>query len=356
MRRFAPVVLAGLGMFLITVAVALPVFVVGQVLKFPLNEFETATLTGTNVQYFSPSYLTEETGVKVRATYTIKGDAQAGNGSTTVWNEVSYAYDETNGQVQAISTRRAAFDRKTAQLVNCCGANVAGKKIRQSGIVGWVFPMGAKKQTYQVFDTTLDKPMPFVYSGTATTDGIATYKYVENVPPTQFATLPVPGYFVGSSASTITAPEYYQTLETYWVDPSTGALLNVNEFEELTLHNPVTGATGLVLYKGDLTETPASLQQIVGLDSGGRNELSLLDTILPLVLGIVGGLVFVAGVLLHVRNRQRAMMPPPLVGVPQGFAGQAEDVPITTDFGVVHGRGQPSAPPPMPEAGPEPPD
>jgi hypothetical protein len=304
MRRVIGLILAGLGTFLIVLAIALPTFVVGQILKFPLNEFETATFTGTNVSYFSLAYLTEETGVTERASYTIKGNASLGNGSTAVWDEVEYAYDETNDQEIGLTTQRAAFNRKTAQLVNCCGANINGNStIRQSGIVGWVFPFNTQKQTYMIFDTTLDKPMPYKYSGTATVDGVSTYKYIEDVPPTQFTTLSVPGYFVGSSAKTVSAPEMYSRYVIYYVDPETGALVDVNNYEELALANPTTGATGLILSKGDLTMVPSSVQSVMNLDNSGRNELFLLRVLLPIVLGVVGLILLIAGIWLGRRRR-----------------------------------------------------
>jgi hypothetical protein len=331
MRREIGLLLAGVGVFFLVIAVALPVYIVGQVVKFPLNEFQSAVLTGSNVQYFSAQNLTEETGVTVRATYTIKGDASQGTGSTAVWDQVSYSYDVTNGAVQSITTRRAAFDRKTAQLVNCCGSNVAGNKnVRQSGIVGWVFPFNTQKQTYQVFDTTLDKPEPFVFSGTDTTAGVPTYRYVENVPATQFTSITVPGYFVGSSSPSISAPEYYQTHVIYWVDPQTGALLNVNEFEELSLRNPDTGQAGLVLFRGTLAMTPASLQHVVSLDNSGRNELSLLRVILPLAFGIAGAVLLIAGILLG-RGRSGVVAPGGLAAVAPapGTATATEPVPAS---------------------------
>ena len=56
-------------------------------------------------------------------------------------------------------TRTFAFDRRTALLVNCCGANVNGdSSIDQRGYLGYVFPIGTQKQTYDVFDTTLNQP------------------------------------------------------------------------------------------------------------------------------------------------------------------------------------------------------
>jgi hypothetical protein len=305
MRGVIGVIIAGLGAFLILVAILLPTWVTGQVVKFPLNEYETATLEASNASYFSVSSLSEKTGVTIEATYTIKGDASKGNSSTAVWNEYDYVYDLTNHKAIEQSTRTFAFDRRTAQLVNCCGASLNGDtSVRQTGVVGDVFPMGTQKQTYQVFDTTLKRPMPFVYSGTTTVDGVQTYEFVENYAPVQVATVPVPGSFIGEKAALVSAPEFDQLHLIYYVDPETGALLDVNEHQTTTLHNPATGATALVLFDADLIETPASLQQIVGLDNSGRNELDLLETILPLALGISGGVALLAGIFLGRKARE----------------------------------------------------
>jgi hypothetical protein len=196
-------------------------------------------------------------------------------------------------------TRTFAFDRRTGQLVNCCGASLNGDaSVRQTGLVGYVFPIGTQKQTYQVYDTTLKRPMPFTYSGTTTVDGVQAYAFVENVAPVRIATLSVPGSFVGANAAVVSAPEFDQLHLVYDVDPETGALLDVNEHQTLTLHNPATGAQALVLFDADLIATPASVHQIVGLDSSGRNELSLLETVLPLALGIGGGVALIAGIFL----------------------------------------------------------
>lgn len=299
MRRVVGLTLAGLGAFLIVGAVLLPTYVTGQVVKFPLNEYEGATLTGTGVSYFSPTKLRVLTGVTMRATYTIKGDGAAGSSSTAVWNEFSYVYDVTHGQTYQYQTRKFAFDRRTGQLVDCCGANLNGNtSIRQTGLVGYVWPFGTQQKTYDVFDTILNKPMPFQYEGTATTLGIPTYLFVENVPATQSGTVTLPGSLVGMKKASVTLPEYYTGIIKYWVDPTTGALLNVNEYEKLTLDNTVGTQVKLLLYNADLAVQPSSLSAIVKLDSSGRSELSLLTTVLPLTLGIVGFVALIAGIVL----------------------------------------------------------
>ena len=173
-----------------------------------------------------------------------------------------------------------------------------------------MFPFGTQKQTYQVFNTTLDRPLPFVYSGTATVGGIQTYEFVENVPATQFTTQAVPGSMLGVKTAVVRAPLFDQQHLINYVDPETGALLNVNEHQTVTLHNPATGAQALVLYDADLTVTPASLSQIVALDSSGRSEITLVETTLPLVFGIVGGVALLAGAFLGLRGASGAMTRP----------------------------------------------
>jgi hypothetical protein len=317
MRRNIGLVLAGLGAFLIVMAVVLPTWIVGQVVKFPLNEYETATLMAGNASYFSATSLTEKTGVTMRATYTIKGDGKAGTSSTAVWNEYSYVYDLTNHQPVQEASRRFAFDRKTAELTMCCGANVNGNaRIQQRGLVGNVFPIGTRKQTYQVFDTTLNKPVPFPFAGTATVHGTQGYIFTEDVGPVQVATQAVPGSLVGLKANSVTLPEFYELHLTYYVDPETGALINVQEHQTVTLHNPATGAQALLLFDANLKATPATVAAIAKLDTSGRNELTLLKVILPLVLGLVGVVALVAGILLG-RGRRPTVNDEPSVVSPE---------------------------------------
>lgn len=322
MRRVAGFTLRALGIFLITQAILLPAYVSSHVVKFPLDEHATATLAGTGVSYFSQVKLTEKTGVRIRATYTIKGDAAAGTSSTAVWDETTSVRDVTNGLPVSIMTRRFAFDRRTAELVGCCRANVNGNPaISQTGLAGAVFPIGTRKQSYQVFDTTLNRAVPFAYSGTAVTGGIQTYLFTENVAPTQVSAITVPGPFFGLKPKTVKLPEMYQIHLTYWVDPRTGALLNVNENENLTLRNPATGGTVAVLFDGDLAATPGTVKTIVGVDSGARSKLSLIDTTIPVAAGIAGVVALAAGIFLRVR-RPRQNQPRPAEPSRHVAAGQ----------------------------------
>lgn len=299
MRRVIGLTLAGLGAFLLVVAVFLPTYVAGQVIKYPLNEYLETTLEGTGVSYFSPSMVRAVDGATIRVTSTVKGDAAAGTSSTAVWNSFTYLYDVSNSAPFEFSSRRFAFDRRTAELVNCCGANVGGNKaIRQSGLVGFLWPMGTQKTTYQVFDPALNKPRPARYAGTSTIDGIRVYRFVEHVASTRSGSVTLPPSLVGMPGQTwVTLPEYYTATNTFWVDPLTGAQLTTSENQKLVLQD-TAGAQRLILLDGSLVMTPQSVQKVVKLDKSGRSEYSLLVRVIPLVCAVVGLVALIAGIVL----------------------------------------------------------
>ncbi len=324
MSRRVGLVLAGLGTCLIVFAVLMPTWVSSRVLKFPLNEYASVVLTGGNATYFSPAKLTELTGVNMEATYTIKGNAAAGSSSTAVWNQFVYVYDQTNKLPFQTMTRTFAFDRRTAQLVNCCGANVNGdSSVRQTGYVGYVLPIGTQQQTYDVFDASLSKPEPFTFAGTATVNGIDAYRFTENVSPTQNGSQTLPGALVGQSAASVTLPQFYENHVTYWIDPDTGALLNVTQNERLTLRDS-SGATALVLFDAYLVATPASVNGLVALDNSQRSKMFAVTKLLPLVTGILGVILLIVGILLARRPREDVEAGPS-AGSPELAAAEPED-------------------------------
>jgi hypothetical protein len=302
MRRLIGPALAGLGAFLLVAALLTRTYVADQVVKFPLNTYVTTTLVGKDVSYFSPSLVRSVTGATMQVTDTVKGDGAAGSSSTAVWDEFTYLYDTTNHAEFQYSTRRAAFDRRTGVLVECCGANIGGNSaIHQTGLSGYVWPFDTQKQTYDVFDTTLLKPMPFRYGGTGTIQGIGVYRFVEQVPPSRAGTQNVPGSLVGSTRQTVTLPQLYAATNTYWVDPRTGGVLDTTQKQKVYLHDASSGKD-LLLFNGTLAMTPASVSTAVGLDASGRTELDWFEIYGPLIGALVGLVALVAGIVL-IRRR-----------------------------------------------------
>ncbi len=199
MRRVLGVTLTGLGAFFLVLAAMCRFYLPGEVIKFPLNEYTVSSLSGKGVTYFSQQTGSVVKGATVRAISTVLGDVAGGNSSTAVWNDVTGVFDvTTHPQVPvSYSTQRLAFDRRTGELVNCCGAEVGTKRPHFSG-QGYVWPLGTQKKTYEVFNTTLLKPEPFNYTGTTSVDGLTVYIFVQHLNNVKLGTIGgVPGSLVG---------------------------------------------------------------------------------------------------------------------------------------------------------------
>jgi hypothetical protein len=302
MRRVVWPVLTGLGAFFIVLAIMSRFVIPAQAVKFPLNEYSLTTLVANNASWFSPKSVSELSGVTMTIISTTKGDVSAadtlGSANNAVWDNFAAVEDTTNHQAIEIPAYadELAFNRKTGVLVPWSGNSVDGKHVSVSG-QGYVWPLNAKKQSYQVFDTTLLKPVTFRFTGTATTSGVATYVYVANVPPTQTGTESLPGALVGSKASEVTLPEFYSTQETYYVDPVTGAPLLVHRDVQQVLKDS-SGTTRLVLLSANFTTSPASVAAHVKSDNHYRFEINLATTIIPIIAVIVGIILLAAGLVL----------------------------------------------------------
>ena len=294
MRRAVGLIASGLGSFLLVSGLLLRFYVAGQVVRFPLNEYQITTLAGKDVTYFSPSLLKDVTGVTMRVTRTTEGDVAAGTSSRAVWTQFSYSYDVTNAVAYQSLTQRSAFDRRTGALTGFCGEAVGSYTGRQDGLA-FVWPHGTRRTSYQVFDTTLHRPMAVQYAGRATIDGLATYRFVEHVPAGQFSTQKLPGSLVGLHGQpTVTLDEYYQAANTYWVDPVTGAVVDASEDQKITLRDS-GGVQRLVLFQGDLPMTARSVQGLVRPDRAKRADIEAITVTVPAGPGLAGAVLLAIG-------------------------------------------------------------
>lgn len=304
MRRMVWVVLTGLGVFLIMLAVLSRFFVPAQAVKFPLNEYTTTTLQANNASYFSSKLVSELSGVTLQTTTTTKGDVAAaksiGSSTAAVWDNYSAVEDITNHDPVSIPAdgNALAFDRKTGVLVPWIGNSVDGVHFNVTGQEqGNLFPLGTQKKDYQVFDATLLRPVTFHYMGTATTDGVATYVFLANVPATQVGTKSLPGALVGLKPSEVTLPEFYSAKETYYVDPVTGVPLAVDQNVQQTLQDN-SGTTRLVLLSADFKTTPASVASGVNRVRDATTKINALTVIAPIAAGLLGIILLVIGLVL----------------------------------------------------------
>src|SRR6266700_1963077 len=123
-----------------------------RLIATPADLYQTDTLQAADASCFDQGSLTTRHGVTLTYTLTIRGDPRASTGTTAVWDSFASLAD-LKRRVQVNSTyQRAVFNRRTGQLLDCCGAAVNDDtRVRQHG-VGLFWPIGVRRATYQVFD------------------------------------------------------------------------------------------------------------------------------------------------------------------------------------------------------------
>jgi hypothetical protein len=297
MRRGTGLVACALGAFLIVLALLTRFYIADQAIKFPLDEHTVTTLSARNVSYFSPGQLQELTGVTMSETSTTEGDVASSTSSTAVWNNFTYVFDLTNNLPYNYTLQRLAFNRRSADLVNCCGANINAQRAHFSGL-GYVWPLGAQKTTYQIFDPTLMTTHPTSYAGTATLDGLATYRYVESVTPTRIGTEQLPGSLVGMlDQATVSLAEYYTGTITEYVNPMTGAVVSVTSGRHLYLVDS-SGKQVLNLLNAKFVTTPASIATAVHTAKSDDAKIIVVTEIVPATVGLAGLIILIIGVIM----------------------------------------------------------
>jgi hypothetical protein len=289
MRRHAiSLLLAALAVGCAASAVIIGWRTAGRVAERPVGGHETAVLTAVGASYLSPTTLAEVTGASMMVTVAITPVASPGYPALAIWDVRTSTVDTTNDQQLEPASRTVVFDRRTAELVNCCGGNINGDAfIPQAGIAGWAFPVGTRKQTYYVFDTVLDSQEPVRYSGAEMVDGIAAYRFSQDIS----------GAKAGFSPLSSKDPELYSVRRVYWVDPQTGMLVNMAENEDLYLASPATGSVVTHLLRADLHATPASVAALAGQDASIRGVIAEGITTRRALLAAACGLALIAGCL-----------------------------------------------------------
>ena len=299
-------VLADIGAFLAATGLLLRFYAAPRLIAAPADLYQTDTLLAADASYFDEGSLTTRHGVTLTYTLTIRGDPGASTSTTAVWDSFAALADRQHG-VQVNSTyQRAVFNRRTGQLLDCCGAAVNDDtRVRQAGI-GLFWPIGVRKATYQVFDVNAESAWPATYRGTAYVQGILTYRFAQHIPPTLVAQMAgVPWSLLGlhGRAGNVVADRYYQADNTFWVDPRTGVIINIEQRIRSVLRGP-KGQGQLMVADADLKMSASSQRQLAVLASKNAASISTLLQTGPLFCGI-GGLVLILAATIPFRRHWR---------------------------------------------------
>jgi hypothetical protein len=290
------VVLLGLGAFLVVVAALLRFYAAPRLIAAPDDVYETDTLVSPHSSYFDEGQLVTWRDVRLTYTLTIRGDQRASSDKIAVWDSFASLADPKLHNVVNSVYQRSAFNRRTGQLVDCCGASVNDStQIKQTGI-GLFWPIGTKKQTYTVFDNNSMKSWPAHYVGEAKDTGVQTYKFTQHVAATRVDVMtgvPTSLLHISGPSRNVVAYRYYEADNTFWVDPRTGVLVD----EEVKAQSYLTAANGqgkLAAVNLDLRMSPASRHSLADQANKNAASITTISVLGPLALGVLGIILLLA--------------------------------------------------------------
>lgn len=286
------VVLAGVGAFLLVAGLLLRFYAAPQLVAAPTGVYEQDVLVSPQASYFDEGALVTRHNVRLTYTLTIRGDQRASNDTTGVWDTFASLADPRRHNVVNTVSQRYAFNRRTGQLSNCCGASINDStQIRQSGI-GLFWPIGTKKQTYQVFDNNSMKAWPATYVGQVKDTGVQTYEFTQSVPATKVDVMTgVPTSLLGIAGPlrNVVANRYWEATNTFWIDPRTGVLVDEEVKGQSYLQD--TGGQGkLTAVRLDLRMDQASRQSLAkqaNKNAANITTISLLGPVALVALGLI---------------------------------------------------------------------
>lgn len=197
------------------------------------------------------------------------------------------------------------------------------------------FPFGTKKQTYTGWVPESATTVPVAYSHSEQRSGLNTYVFQATIPSSRItdsqvlAGLPkaLPqsllrllvqfGPLTPAQQQELTtllptlgdpAPLAYtlQGNDTFWVEPETGAVIDVKRTQQRTA--AVTAPNGtlvplLPVVDATYQQTPAAVTSAANDAKNGRDDIELAGTTLPIIAGIIGALLILAALLIRRRRR-----------------------------------------------------
>lgn len=308
MRRPVGLTLVGLGSFLLALAPMVRFYVAENVVVVPLNYYRRTNLEAPNASYFDAAAQKQREGVTLAVTSTVRGDPRASNDADkiAVWDSMTEIYDKDRKKQVEFGTYRMSFNRRTGELVNCCGSHVDGDtKIRMSGY-GLVLPLGkVQRRDYPIYDVTTRRSLPARFDGEERIHGLLTYRFVQTVPKYKVAALDykLPGSLLnyGKKTELFQVDRFFEATNTIWFEPRTGIPVKHQENIKSTVET-AGGKGSLTVAQATLITVDADQKSLADYAGDTARDINLVRTIVPWSSLAAGLLLLLAGAFLTLRT------------------------------------------------------
>lgn len=314
MRKYLlPAIIMGVGAFILTMGLLFRFYAYPKLAVVPYDQNTTQIVQDPDAKFFDADTVRPAQG-ELTTTARIIGDPEASKAASeetgrdlAVWNSGQVSDNNGDNMPMDGSTEVLVFDRHTGEAVNCCGESRNGEEVKRDGLLV-KFPFDAQPvDTYSWWDGTVGKSFPVTFEGEEELQGMKTYKYVQEVPETKYATRDLPGNLFGGAPSSgaVKADRYYSNTRTFWVDPVTGVVLDRVEEQHQEFR---VGDKTLTALETTSKFTKETVDKNVEEYKSKSSQLAMVKSTIPLVLTILGVLLLLAGLLMSILIGRRSKL------------------------------------------------
>ncbi|WP_435278053.1 DUF3068 domain-containing protein [Rhodococcus yananensis] len=327
--RIVGMVLAGLGAFLLVIAIMIPTYTVGKLKTTPLDLEVTTVAEGTGDILNSRALLAGnaqvDTDVPIVAQRFVTVEEPSDADIMTLQAGLSVRRLDMQGDTGLVSATvdRLTIDRVTAMPVSKddypdrvstiqTSPDTPGDEIDNREGLQYKFPFDVEKKAYPYFDNNARENYPIDFVDEEEINGMTVYKFRHEIGPVDLSkadpnaptyklSLPASTWGVGEGDEPVTMTRWYNNVRTLWVDPVTGVIVKgeeqQNQYYAREADNPeITVLNVDLVFDEDTVEF--QLEQA----RNGQDQLSTFGRTLPIIAGILGVILLIAGFLLGSRS------------------------------------------------------
>lgn len=295
--------LLALGAVLLGAALAVRLFLAPSLVVLPLDQNTVATATGTDVTYLDFGTFEEIEGVEADVRLEVEGAPGAADASddVAVWSSGTRVTDAATENLITASQYTACLDRREAVALDCDAETVDEDPADVRGVTV-TFPFGTEQRDYDVWNVTTRETFPARFAGEEEIEGLAVYRFEQEIPDTVLRSTAVPAALAGATGEgTVEADIVYSNVRTLWVEPTSGVVVSSEESPNTRLVGP-DGTEGATILRADIAADPETVTAGVDRAVENRDRITLISRTVPLAAGGLGLVLAVVGALLLTRS------------------------------------------------------
>ncbi|MET7822731.1 DUF3068 domain-containing protein [Micromonospora zamorensis] len=322
-KRIVGAALFGLGVLLVVAAVGLPLYVAPLVSQLPYDlersesvaesanaEFLQIKAGAANVERGALRSTVEVVPLPKVTDEKMTGDLE---GKAVVWDVFQSVRRVDNNEIISEYSTELAIDRVSGAAAKWDPAWLDDGTDQPANYSGQVykFPFGTEKKDYPVYDREIRKTVPAQFKEVAEVRGVEAYRFEQTVPEAQLvlAESSLKLLLARFAPEATTARIMYTNTRTFWVEPVTGAYVDLRDQPRKVLVPDV--GTPTVLLNADFRYNEATVIASADRAADNARSIQLVRLWGPIALGVLGLLLIAGGILLAMRDSgKRAVTEP----------------------------------------------